>query len=495
MFNIFQSDPAKPEFGKEIHILNVMKNLSFIQINENDGLPVFICEACLTKAYFANEFKLQCQQAETDLQLRCQTIEIDFQNNIEFQIQTKPAIENNFIVNTGLNATLLPPNDETKQLNSYYTCDQNPVLFQQIVEKENVSVKTKISQIFQCEECNLQLDDRTSLDEHRNLAQHPAPRYACTLCNRSFARIYSLQYHLITHKEERAHLCPECGKRFHLASGLRQHLRSHSNAKPHSCPVCSKKYRSPQALREHIRVTHTDHRYTHTCQICGQKFTAKSSLTLHVKSHTGQKDHRCPHCPKAFTRVAYLRAHLRIHNGELPPRLYACSQPGCTRQFSAKASVAVHIRHAHIRERHYACEVCPKRFISASGLNDHRKAHSGERPEICDTCGARFVNKQTLKKHERLHTGERPYKCEQCDACFLSSSRLRDHEATRHGERQHECMVCGKRFHLLRVLRAHMLVHTDDRRSRKRILLSVPDIVIQDCVSSSTTSGQLPDLE
>ena len=62
----------------------------------------------------------------------------------------------------------------------------------------------------------------------------------CELCDKSFTRKATLNYHIKTHKKEKAYKCELCGKNFALKSYLIQHFKViHPEKKPIKCEQCT----------------------------------------------------------------------------------------------------------------------------------------------------------------------------------------------------------------------------------------------------------------
>lgn len=227
-------------------------------------------------------------------------------------------------------------------------------------------------------------------------------KYTCSICTKSFTRIYGLKYHMFKHADSKLFLCSKCGKSFHTSNGLRQHLISHKDIAQFKCGFCNKTYKSRQSLKEHFRVAHSSNRKLFVCVECGKSFTAKSTLMMHVKSHNGVKQFACTQCPKSFTRASYLRAHSTVHMGTQRPRPFKCTHKDCDRSFVTKHSLSVHIAHTHTSERPHRCDICYKGFATASGLKTHRDSHMNK-DIFCTRCGKRVANKRVLQKHIKMH--------------------------------------------------------------------------------------------
>ncbi|CDQ61733.1 unnamed protein product [Oncorhynchus mykiss] len=118
------------------------------------------------------------------------------------------------------------------------------------------------------------------------------------------------------------------------------------------------------------------------------------------------------------------------------------------------------------------CDVCIKKFATASGLRRHlQNWHSEERPiglprketsELsdlkCNVCGKCLATARSLKRHLQLrHSEERPYMCDTCGQCFALNRYLIRHMKIHADERQHCCTKCGKRFFHKESLKNHMV--------------------------------------
>ncbi|VDI48428.1 Hypothetical predicted protein [Mytilus galloprovincialis] len=104
-----------------------------------------------------------------------------------------------------------------------------------------------------CPKCDEAFLLKSHLDKH--LAMHSPTSQSCNICNKTFANVYRLQRHMISHDEStdlRKFKCPECGKAFKFKHHLKEHIRIHSGEKPFQCPNCSKRFSHSGSYSSHM---------------------------------------------------------------------------------------------------------------------------------------------------------------------------------------------------------------------------------------------------
>ena len=87
--------------------------------------------------------------------------------------------------------------------------------------------------------------------------------------------------------------------------------------------------------------------------------------------------------------------------------------------------------------------------IITKGVKRKRGGHE------CDVCEKRFTQSSSLKAHMLIHTNEKPYECDVCEKSFTQASNLKRHKRI-HTNEMFECDVCEKRFTTSGNLRRHM---------------------------------------
>ncbi|XP_071101323.1 zinc finger protein 1-like isoform X2 [Haliotis cracherodii] len=106
---------------------------------------------------------------------------------------------------------------------------------------------------YQCPKCDEVFLLKTQLDKH--IALHSPTSQNCKVCNKTFANVYRLQRHMISHDEStdlRKFKCPECGKAFKFKHHLKEHIRIHSGEKPFECPNCGKRFSHSGSYSSHM---------------------------------------------------------------------------------------------------------------------------------------------------------------------------------------------------------------------------------------------------
>lgn len=146
---------------------------------------------------------------------------------------------------------------------------------------------------------------------------------------------YLLSRHMKCHSEERPHKCSVCDRGFKTLASLQNHVNTHTGTKPHRCKHCHSSFTTSGELVRHVRYRHT-HEKPHRCTECDYASVELSKLKRHMRCHTGERPYQCPHCTYASPDTFKLKRHLRIHTGEKP---YECDI--CHARFTQSNSLKV----------------------------------------------------------------------------------------------------------------------------------------------------------
>ncbi len=132
----------------------------------------------------------------------------------------------------------------------------------------------------------------------------------------------------------------------------------------------------------------------------------------------------------------------------------------------------------HLVEKKYICplEGCGKAFMEPYCLKTHQDRHNLEKQFQCDLCDRAFVIYKDMLKHRKIHSSNGTFSCGYpgCEKTFKLKKYLKAHELVhienkvqkvRHivkmdpADMKHKCKVCLKGFRYKSMLKYHEVRH------------------------------------
>ncbi len=283
---------------------------------------------------------------------------------------------------------------------------------------------------FKCpqEECGKAFLRDSHLKHHIKSAHTNERNYSCTwvYCDRKFATGTRLRRHEATHEEKEKYTCKGfdgCNETFRKHATLARHIMSvHENKKPFPCieidavfgEQCNLGFNTAEKLRSHRRAVHDQTRFVCTnCRRVDNELDTEVSFATYALLQTHIAEVHPPTCPQCSLPCASekdLRRHLELAHNVVDQeaesshsRTFSCTYPQCSRSFTKKGNLNVHVKTVHEHRKDFVCGQAELKF-------PHRTLQSQdlelvEDPEMSG-CGRHFTSKATLEEHVRtVHLG------------------------------------------------------------------------------------------
>ena len=155
------------------------------------------------------------------------------------------------------------------------------------------------------------------------------------------------------------------------------------------------------------------------------------------KIHKNQKVHECQVCLKRFYSATMLNKHIANHDA--------------TKTFK--------------------CDLCEKTYFTDTGLRVHKNSEHNKVKLGCDLCGKYFTAKSHLTFHvDTEHKKINKYQCVFCEEAFKTNRQLKSHFILEHARAYFTCHICKKQFygkHPHFFLQRHIKsIHGGDKREK-----------------------------
>jgi general transcription factor IIIA len=283
---------------------------------------------------------------------------------------------------------------------------------------------------FNCpeKECGKAFLRDSHLKHHIKSAHTNERDYPCTwaYCNKKFATGTRLRRHESSHKAKEQYTCKGfdgCNETFRKHATLSRHILSvHENKKPFPCTEldtgkgepCSSGFDTAEKLRAHKRAVHDDTRFV--CMDCPPmdddldfqiSFTTYALLQKHIAE---VHPPTCPQCSLPCASEKDLRRHLELSHNTVDAQAenskgstFSCTFPNCTRSFTKKGNLNVHVKTVHEHRKEF---VCGETELKLPLQTTQKRDPSLPDPSGITGCGRPFTSKATLEEHVRtVHLG------------------------------------------------------------------------------------------
>lgn len=296
---------------------------------------------------------------------------------------------------------------------------------------------------FKCPDCDKTYLEEKHLRQHIKGSHSQERQYVCSECDKAFLTATRLRRHAAVHEGQDRFRCrgydERCTKTFRKHQTLQRHIRvDHLHQPAFACTheittpgvggapgtkkPCEAVFESTGALRRHVERDHTAPKFW--CEECGKNganmtggigFATRALLEAHMRhAHVD-----CPFCDTRFSGPAELHKHIDMHHSGksvADRKTIACPHAGCSKTFTRRANLNVHIRAVHEGLRFVcgddAADAASTTTVeggTGTGIaTGERKTFNGwTDPDLIawetrnEGCGRGFVSKMKLEEHIR----------------------------------------------------------------------------------------------
>lgn len=483
-------------------LLNVYCSL---EITPDDQLPKLICPTCVEELQIVINFRRQCDQTDQNLRqmllveqeqeaaavIYFEPIEVDSKPELVDELPETEVLQEEEEEEPEENEILIDQPYSVVETMSFRCC-----LCEEVFHNED-EYRGHLRQIhgtdgdeavvtggeLRCVICMMAFEREEELELHRG--KQFMEVYKCNNCENIYESIAQVTQHFgEVHEanDDQEQVEPEMEEQIVVEVPTKK-MKFETNCSERYCCVthCHEVFSGEQELIAHAQEKHEiklNHNKSKNepdkpfvCVVCFRSFGSYRNLKVHQfirANHNQGKHFTCEHCPFRAVSAALLTVHERSkHSGERP---FGC--PHCEKRFFSQLHLKNHLV-CHSSARPFSCSYCDRSFSRKRNMEEHiRSCHSEDKPFRCEQCPAAFKVPQHLKIHTRIHSGEKPYQCHYCDNSYYHSSDRKRHEMTHTGQRPYRCSTCNAGFTRKRTLTIHERTHTGLRPFRCAICLT-----------------------
>lgn len=249
-----------------------------MQVENGDGLPIYVCLPCKDKLSFAFEFKLQCEN--TDHALR--------------ELKNTHASNNSVKDEESMDIVVQPDLEIYENNDQYYddsdSDDDKPLLIRSDLNS------------FTCTYCQKQLRTKKGLKIHQR--KHTGEKlHTCQTCQSTFTKRNHLIRHMRLHNKDDGvqSVCKTCDKTFFSVYLFEKHKREHTENlqienngqeldKPESTPENSN---GMEEGSDEVKESCVPRKGAFECNFCQKTLNTALGLKTHMRRHTGNNLAKC----------------------------------------------------------------------------------------------------------------------------------------------------------------------------------------------------------
>ncbi|CAD6991978.1 unnamed protein product [Ceratitis capitata] len=505
-------DPSADEYN----LSNIRTELAAwnVEINQNDGLPQFICTCCILEFQKLFKFRGLCVELQAQwrhfynlreenkiyikkelpepdekLENVCDFIYVDDLSDSEYNSETKGNFGSFNISHVPIKEEIV---NETPIGNDKFVSTTEDSFHPNEMEMPKGSVESTLidSKTRYSAEPEL-LDRSTCSDSSFETKQGLSMGVECTLCRHMSSSAEVHKRHMQRIHEVKDMDCHICGKQFKNSTStrLKFHLKWHRISKHIKCAQCGFFCDSRETLKEHTKAIHSKVE----CPTCGKRVLGKK-MKIHMRTHE-LRTWQCSYCDEVFKAESVLESHIwQVHAKEETPPITSVGSPSsnkllneahlpcnhCDQLFATQHDLNAHNLECHLmrntaeEESYVEGDIQSEQFhyadqtdilqIADTNINDTVESGTNEKEISYDSSN---YNEFTHVISSDEETGENEIQTDtikefpfpKCTQPFLSTEELCTHYQQHLQKPEFSCHICGKSFELKFSLNRHLIKH------------------------------------
>lgn len=228
------------------------------------------------------------------------------------------------------------------------------------------------------------------------------------------------------------------------------------------CTICDNNYKTKYDLKRHCYRHYNVEIEKPGCSHCSLTFDKHSHLKRHVEKLHLREDHfQCATCLRKFYNAFHLKMHL--HNSHKPRKKWELKRKPCPQCGEMVQRLQRHISRFH-EGIVYICDLCNgnRTYKNKVDLKAHMQTvHLNQKLHKCNFCNLRFAGWVSKSAHEiKAHTKKYPFVCTICEYKCCSKIRYEDHLRSHIGEKVYKCPICMFGYATTSSLKQHYNSHS-----------------------------------